>query len=158
MAKVSCVGPNVTSCVVNSTVNNSMFITNSNWAVIGWNTSSTSASCFIIQPYGGSANIHHVAIINSIANGCLGGGFGSSPYSATAGVDQFAVIGSIAYNSTQGTSQCFSGISVYDPRNNDTSSGSHIFVAGNFSWANIDAVAQSGDAKVDPKVKDLEYS
>lgn len=138
-ATLKCAGPYVTSCVINDTNSNGMVISQSNWAVSGWYASSTNGTCFAVRP-ASEVNIQYIAVINSIANGCAGGGIATSPYfgSGTHGVDQFAVVGVIVYNAAYGTAECFAGISVYDPKNANSASGTHVFIAGAFSWANID--------------------
>jgi len=80
--------------------------------------------------------VHHIIFANNVANGCAAGGFASWNYNSTAGVDYLTLIGNIAYNAAQATSQCYSGISIYQPVQSDSAAGTHIFVAGNFSWGN----------------------
>ena len=60
--------------------------------------------------------------------------------SGNASVDYLAVVGDIAYNAAQGSSNCFSGISIYQPQNHDTVAGTHIYVASRqfYSYGNID--------------------
>ena len=109
------------------------------WGVQGWEVNvwgGTNGFCFGAAPsYSNWNNIHHIIFANNIANGCQGGGF-SSYNLGTAGVDYFTVVGNIAYNSIQGSDQCYTGISVFEPVQSDWSSGTHIYVAGNITWGN----------------------
>lgn len=116
-----------------------MIIDRSYWGVKGWENSSSASvtfgSCFTATP-SGSSSIHHIIFANDIANGCAIAGFEAYSLSNTASVDYVAFIGDIAYNSAQGTNVCGSGFSVYQPIAADTAPGTHIYMAGNFSWAN----------------------
>jgi hypothetical protein len=107
------------------------------WGVQGWEVDGTTASgpCFFAYP-NGSTTIHHIIFANDIASGCGLAGFLASN-AGTAGVDHFAVVGSIAYNSAGGPAWCGSGISIYQPVQSDSLPGTHIYVAGNFSYANL---------------------
>lgn len=116
------------------------------WGVSGFevtNTSSSSNACFEAEPTGGTT-IHHIIFANDVANGCGGGGLISYNENSTAGVDYFVVIGSIAYNAAQSAANCYSGISVYQPIASDAVAGTHIFIAGNYSWANVDGACSGG--------------
>ncbi len=130
------------ACKIRTTTNQGMWIDKSYWGVQGWEVTTTATdaygTCFVAQPnYASPTNIHHIIFANDIANGCSQGGFALANR-ANAGVDYFAVIGSIAYDAAQGTSTCASGISIYQPVQSDTAPGTHIYVAGNFSYGNID--------------------
>jgi hypothetical protein len=130
------------ACKIHTTTNQGMWIDKSYWGVQGWEvtTAATDAygTCFVAQPnYASPTNIHHIIFANDIANGCSQGGFALANR-GNAGVDYFAVIGSIAFDAAQGTSTCASGISIYQPVQSDTLPGTHIYVAGNFSYRNID--------------------
>jgi hypothetical protein len=65
------------------------------------------------------------------------------------GVDYFAVIGSIAYNAAQGSATCASGISIYQPVQSDSLPGTHIYIAGNFSYGNLDPSECDGRSPTD---------
>jgi hypothetical protein len=82
--------------------------------------------------------IHHIIFANDVANGCQIGGFSTANNGTTASVDYVAFVGNIAYNSLQGNSSCTSGFSIYQPIASDTLPGTHIFIAGNFSYENFD--------------------
>ena len=110
------------------------------WGVQGWEVSVNSGApgfCFGTAPSGQHpTEVHHVIFANNVANGCAAGGFSTWNYNSTASVDYVAIIGNIAYNAAQSTSECHSGITVFQPVAYDTAAGTHIYVAGNFSWAN----------------------
>ena len=116
-----------------------MAINNSYWGVQGWEitTSASSGGCFVVNP-SGSKTIHHIIFANDIANGCGQGGFLASPESATVGVDYFVVVGSIAYNAVQGSTYCESGIDGYEAVASDTLAGTHYYLAGDFSFDNLE--------------------
>ena len=48
--------------------------------------------------------------------------------------DYVALVGNIAYGAATGNELCYSGISIYQPLATDSAPGTHIFIAGNFSW------------------------
>ena len=104
----------------------------------GWEVTTSAGSngfCFGAAPTRGST-IHHVIFANNIANGCQAGGFVVYNAGSTAGVDYIAIIGNIAYNAIQGNKYCYTGISIFQPVQSDSAAGTHIYIAGNFTWAN----------------------
>jgi hypothetical protein len=137
-------------CRINST--GGIVIDQSYWGVQGWEVHATgtlAAACFAAAPnYATPAQIHHIVFANDIANGCQDGGFTSYSQN-TVSVDYLAVVGSIAFNAAQGSDHCYSGISVYQPAQSDSMPGTHIYVAGNFSWANFDPNPCQGGAPTD---------
>lgn len=137
-ALVDCVGPAVTSCSIADTTLAGMIVDQSNWAVRGWAVSSTSGPCFDATP-SAAANIRYIVFINVVAINCIGAGVNSNPWfgNSSFGVDQIAAVGVIAYNAAQGSSGCGSGVSIGAPRGYDSSPGTHIFLAGIFSIANL---------------------
>jgi hypothetical protein len=138
------------ACYINVTGAYAGFqISRSYWGVQGWEVTTTSSSkeCFTAKPLM-SVNIHHIVFANDIANGCANGGLVASSYGGY-GVDYFAVVGSIAYNSTQGHSFCFNGISTFEPVALDTLPGTHNYFGGNFSFDNLDANPCNGGAPTD---------
>jgi hypothetical protein len=146
MAVLKCAGPYVTSCYIDDTGGyNGIFVDQSNWAIIGWETTSTQAQCFGASP-SGSYNIQYIAFINDFANGCSNNGFGTYNYDGNRnlGVDEQAFVGVIAYKAAQGTVQCNSGVSVYEPATADHNSGTHVFVAGVIAISNIDGACNGG--------------
>jgi len=129
-----------------------LLIDRSYWGVQGWEvhaTGTTAASCFAAAPnYATPVQIHHIVFANDIANGCQGGGL-TSWSQGTAGVDYLAIVGNIAYNAAQGNEYCYSGISVYQPAQSDSLPGTHIYIAGNFSWGNFEPSICSGGQPTD---------
>ncbi len=95
-----------------------------------------------------SATLHHIAYINDVASGGDAAGFGSYSYTGPGGgVDQYALVGAIAYNaapSQAGGGICGSGISLIPVDGPDTSPGTHVFVAGAFSYDNINSPVGAG--------------
>ena len=154
-AVLLCGGPDVTSCTVDGGGQEAFRVDSSNWAVEGFEGTQQAAAseggfavgCFSATSET-SATLHHIAFINDIANGGDAAGFGSYSYTGPGGgVDQFALVGAIAYNaapSQGGGGICGSGISIIPVNGPDTSSGTHIFVSGAFSYKNINAPVGAG--------------
>ncbi len=130
-----------------------IYVDMSYWGVEGWEvsaTNSTASFCFGAAPnYLVPVNIHHIIFANNIANGCQQGGFTTFNSGTTASVDYVSIIGNIAYNAAQNGTSCFSGISIYQPIQSDSLPGTHIYVAGNFSYGNFDANPCAGGIPTD---------
>jgi hypothetical protein len=128
------------ACVISSGANNGVAVASSYWGVQGFEVdgSPSGGACFYALPY--ATTIHHIIFANDIANKCSVAGFGFANISSSAGVDYFAVVGSIAYNAAGGTANCNSGIDLLFPVNQDALPGTHIYVAGNFAWDNVDGL------------------
>jgi hypothetical protein len=129
-------------------------IDESYWGVQGFeatvSTSVTYGTCFVAGASGyHTGNVHHVIFANNVANGCSQGGFGTSNLNSTASADYVVIVGNIAYNTAQGSTECTSGISIYQPVASDTKAGTHIFIAGNFAYANVDASNCGGTTATD---------
>ncbi len=140
-------------CKIYASSNMGMWVDSSYWGVSGWevttNASNTYGTCFIAQPrWSNPIEIHHIIFANDIANGCSQGGFEIVNHGST-GVDYFTVIGSIAYNAAQGSNSCSSGISVYQPVQSDSAAGTHIYVAGNFTYGNLEPSQCGGGVPTD---------
>jgi hypothetical protein len=141
------------ACKINTTANQGMWVDKSYWGVDGWEVT-TSASdrdgtCFMAAPdWSSPVEIHHIIFANNIANGCSQSGFQAINHGSI-GVDYFTVVGNIAYNAAQGSDSCTSGISVYQPVQSDSAAGTHIYVAGNFSYANMDPSECAGTSPTD---------
>jgi hypothetical protein len=140
-------------CKIHTTANQGMWVDKSYWGVEGWevttSSSDTYGTCFTATPgYSSPQEIHHIIFANDVANGCSQGGF-TTVNRGNLGVDYFAVIGSIAYNAAQGSATCTSGISIYQPVQSDSASGTHIYVAGNFSYGNIEPDGCAGRSPTD---------
>lgn len=127
-------------------------INKSNWGVQGWevhtDVSAGNGPCFMATPYPGSTTVHHIIFANNIANGCSGSGFYGGSYGSV-GVDYFVLIGNIAYNATQGSTSCTSGLNIFEPSQLDSLPGTHIYVAGNFSYNNIEPNPCAGTQPTD---------
>jgi hypothetical protein len=127
-----------------SSMSSGMWIDRSYWGVQGWEITTQKGgmepACFLVAPnFNTPTEVHHVIFANNVANGCQGGGFQSvNHFGQLIGVDYLAVVGNIAYKTTQGSSECFTGISVYFPVASDSLAGTHVYLAGNFSWNNFD--------------------
>jgi hypothetical protein len=137
------------ACKISSSSTDGMHISANFWGVQGWEVTTTSGAgaCFVANPPNGST-IHHIIFANDVANGCQANGF-TSFNSGSASVDYFILVGNIAYNAAQAGSECYSGISIYQPQNSDTAAGTHIFVAGNFSFRNLDPSSCAGGQPTD---------
>ncbi len=130
-----------------------IYVDKSFWGVQGWEvtaSNSTSSFCFGAAPnYLTPVTIHHIIFANNIANGCRQGGFTTFNSGKTASEDYVSIIGNIAYNAAQNGAECFSGISIYQPIQSDSLPGTHIYVAGNFSYGNLDANPCAGGIPTD---------
>lgn len=130
-----------------------MWIDKSYWGVEGWEVATTSSAsdgtCFLVRPnLKTPEELHHIIFANDICNGASQGGI-EAINDGSLGVDYFAVIGNIIYNAAQGSATCNSGISIYQPVQSDSLPGTHIYVAGNFSYRNLDANPCNGGTPTD---------
>lgn len=141
------------TCKIASANLDGMWVDKSYWGVQGWEiTTNTNiyAACFHAGPGSSApATISHVIFANNVANGCMGGGYEVYDVSATASADYIAYVGNIAYNSAQGNGACFSGFNIYEPIATDTAAGTHMFVAGNYAYSNLDPNPCDGTAPTD---------
>ncbi len=117
-----------------------MRVSASFWGVQGWEVSNTAGgtlggNCFNAVPPTPTQSIHHIIFANDIANVCPLDGFAIGPY-GVASVDYWVAVGNIAYSAGVSNTYCGSGISAYEPAATDTLPGTHIYVAGNFSFSN----------------------
>ena len=138
------------TCKTTVSGNHGMQVSSSYWGVQGWEVTVTGGiyfGCFTAVPPGTSV-IHHIIFANDIANGCYGSGFQANNVN-TVGVDYSVVVGSIAYNAAQGDGECYSGISDAGPTNSDSLPGTHVYIAGNFAWDNVDPNPCGGGAPTD---------
>src|SRR5580704_2654003 len=138
------------ACKITVTNANGIAINNNYWGVQGWevHASGTTSACFQMRPPNTSTSIHHMIFANDVANGCGSTGFVAFNNGA-AGIDYIAIVGNIAYNAATNNAFCQSGISVYEPVAHDANSGTHIYVAGNFSYSNLDPNPCNGAAPTD---------
>lgn len=133
------------ACTINATTQYAMNIDKSNWAVEGFTATATASgfgSCFVAAPFLGGSSIAYDAFINDIASGCGLAGFQASNNTTTFSIstDQFGVVGSIAFNGSQSAQECGSGISDNTPVNVNAQAGTHVYIAGNFSYGNINGM------------------
>lgn len=139
------------SCkVTSSSANSGFFLDKSYWGISGWEITSTvdGAFCFEAFPLTMAQGTHHVIFANNVANGCFLAGFGAGQ-SGTVGVDYLVIIGNIAYNAAQDIGGCVSGIDIFEPVNFDTLPGTHIYIAGNFSYSNVNPNPCGGGVPTD---------
>jgi serralysin len=139
------------ACKISTTTGAGMWIDRNYWGVQGFEATSSASfgPCFLVAPrYSAPAQVHHVILANNIANGCTQGGFITNTFGGL-GADYVVFLGNIAYNAARGAAACTSGISVYEPSNSDTLPGTHIYVAGNFAWANVDPNPCNGTIPTD---------
>jgi hypothetical protein len=127
------------ACKISASGTSAMYLSKSYWGVQGWEVTASGvfAACFGAQPI--SASFHHIIFANNIAKGC-GNGFATSSQGSTLGIDYIAVIGNIAWNAAQSTQLCNSGVTIYEPIKSDSAAGTHIYIAGNYSFDNISPV------------------
>lgn len=148
MARLMC--STFDGCKINANNDYGIYVDKSYWSVQGWEVSTTAnAGCpgtpslcgftaFAAAPTSTSGpSIHHIAFINDIANGAGGGGF-SGFNQGTFSVDYIAFVGNIAYNAAQNSTNCYSGLTIFQPLKSDSVAGTHLYVGGNFAWHNID--------------------
>jgi hypothetical protein len=122
-------------CLMSIANNYDMFIYTSYWGVQGWvlSNSGTNTTYKCISVSGNGANFSHVIIANNIIRGCQADGIGFGGYNGY-GPDYVAILGNIIYNAGQSNANGYAGISSGSPIASDTSTGTHIYVAGNFVW------------------------
>lgn len=106
-----------------------MWITSSHWGVSGFVLTNVEDDYGCVQQTG---TIHDIVVVNTIFNGCHGGGMN------TGGQDYFVYISDIAYDAAQESSHCASGFQFDFPTNSDTAPGTHIYGSQLFSWHNFD--------------------
>ena len=136
------------SCKIGGLANlqNGMEITKSYWGVQGWEVDGNPSSgmCF----FTGWHNIRNIIYANNVAVGCGLSGIEAGNYEL-AGPDYIAFVGNIAYGNSGGTQSCGSGLNIYSPVAQDALSGTHIYVAGNFSWNNVNGPRCGGTPSTD---------
>jgi hypothetical protein len=139
--------------IISSNGNAGMWVDQSYWGVQGFEVTTTTgiyATCFNVSPnYNNPVNIHHIILANNVANTCQGGGFSGSNRNTTASEDYLAFVGNIAYNTAGGSGVCTSGFNIYQPIKSDSLSGTHMYIGGNFAWANVDGNPCNGTAPTD---------
>jgi hypothetical protein len=142
------------ACKITSNTGSGIWVDRSFWGVQGWEVTVTSGAkyggCFVASPnFQNPVEIHHIMFANNVANGCQANGFSSSNRGKSASVDYLAIVGNIAYNAAQSNVYCFSGISINVPIQSDWLAGTHIYVAGNFSYGNFEPNPCAGGMPTD---------
>ena len=138
------------ACKISSSGQSAMQVSASYWGVQGWedSTSSPGYACFNVQT-SASQSVHHIIFANDVANGCYGGGFQAYNSSSSGVLDYIVFIGDIAYNAAQGSDACHSGFTIGFINPSDTVAGTHLYVAGNYAWNNVDPATCAGTAATD---------
>jgi hypothetical protein len=146
--------------ITDSSGHSGLRVDQSYWGVQGWSIGPLSGTGVEGQGSGiafvpsGCQSIHHVIAANNIVHDAQTGGImtypnGWSGCNTPIGEDYIAVVGNIVTNAAQASGACFSGISIYQPVQADNASGTHIYVAGNFSFGNIDPNPCGGASPTD---------
>jgi hypothetical protein len=130
------------------------------WGVQGWSIGPLSGTGVegqgsgIIFVASNCASIHHLIAANNVVHDAQAGGIGTynngwSGCGRPISEDYIAIVGNIVYNSAQSSGECFSGISIYQPVQTDNLPGTHIYIAGNFSFGNMDPNPCAGTSPTD---------
>ncbi len=136
------------ACKISASGFDGMAITASYWGVQGWEVTSNEACFTMFPPVSGGPSLHHIIIANSIANGCSLNGIGSTNH-GSASEDYVAFVGNIVYNAAQGSLYCATGLTFYQPVAVDSLPGTHLYMAGNFSFDNVDPNPCAGRTPTD---------
>lgn len=143
------------ACKISAATTQGMWVDQSYWGVQGWEVtapvSNADGTCFRVEPSRNHpVTIHHIIFANNVANGCTQGGFESTPnIPSLTGVDYLAILGNIAYDTASGSQSCTSGISIWEPVQSDSKPGTHIYIAGNFSYGNLNPIKCAGTPPTD---------
>jgi hypothetical protein len=149
-AVLLCGGP-LGSCTITGN-NNAFVLTNSNWAIEGWQISGLGPGNTAFEPYSCTPGrvLHHFAFINNVTynmgqtygtNNCgISGAGKTSP-----GSDYVAVVGNIAQNAAQNPI-CLAAIDGVSAAQYDAIPGTHIYFYGNVAWGNVVTCNSDGEA------------
>ena len=151
VAWVNCV--TFAACIATAANGSPIWIQNNYWGVSGFVAtvpSGPNGSCIAVYSTWNSpsSGIHHIIVANNVLSGCFAGGVEVATNGGY-GVDYFAIVGNIIYNAAQTSTQCYSGIDVVSPQNSDSLPGTHIYIAGNFTWHNFDPATCGGGPSTD---------
>jgi hypothetical protein len=119
-----------------------------NWAVEGWvcNGNGTTRCYMANATASGTTIYHHIAFVNDVAyNSTQGFGMNEGALNHNApgnGIDYWAIIGDIAQNAAQ-DGICLGAIDAVAPTFFNTNTGTHIYLYGNISFANVNPKCQS---------------
>jgi PKD repeat protein len=136
------------ACTMSVTTSHGVAMNASYWGIQGFAITGNSSGGPCIQMYP-NALIHHLIVANNVLVGCGQGGVAASNNGTSFSEDYLAIIGNIVYGTSGGSASCTSGISVYEPKKYDSLPGTHIYIAGNFSFANQDGNPCNGGAPTD---------
>ena len=144
-----CAGPKLGACTVNGGTGAALRPDKSHWAVEGFVVSQNADAgegCASATSEADNDVTLYTAFINDMAVHCGLQGFGSFGWATNSGADMTAVVGTITYDASPSLTSgvCGSGISMIPANGSVTSSGTHIFVAGNFGYRNINAPSGAG--------------
>ena len=160
------------TCIVDTSQNGTtgaFWVDQSHWMIDGWEVRGSVANsrivaCFVATPNTSTpANIKDIIFANDIANGCQNGGFAAHNLggSTTISFDYVNFVGDIAYNAAQTNDACDSGIGIYQPIVADYTTGTHIYIAGSFSYGNLNPNPCAGTKPTDGEgiiIDTLDYS
>lgn len=123
------------------TISGGIYISASYWGLQGFRISASSGTCVNIAPNfnGSRVEVHHIVVANNIVGPCGFDGISSvSGYATnpTIGADYLAYLGNIAYDTGGNSSTCAAALSFWVPIPYDTQPGTHLYMAGNFTWGN----------------------
>ena len=140
------------ACTITTSGASDMQIASSYWGVQGWGLAVTGTgtySCVFIGGIG-TGILHHIVLANNVINGCPSDGIESASSNTATSFDYVAYIANVVYGAAGGnTFSCSSGMSFYQPIAYDSNPGTHIYVAGNFSFVNADPPICSGKTSTD---------
>jgi Immunoglobulin domain len=84
-------------------------------------------------------SIQYIIFADNVVTNCAAGIQAYGVIADNMGPDYIAIIGNIVYNAAQlQKNWCASGISINQPKAFDSLPGTHIYIAGNFSFGNFD--------------------
>lgn len=141
---------NLVCAVPYACISDGIWVNKSNWSVQGFTVSDVSSNTAVAMratPTGAGTTLSYVAFINNVCTGAsLACFYGGGSTDATKSVDEFALIGNVAFNGSQSSGQCGSGLSINTPLAVDSFAGTHIAVIGNYAYGNINGIcgANSG--------------
>jgi hypothetical protein len=146
--------------ITDSSGHSGIRVDQSYWGIQGWSIGPLSGTG--VEGQGGGivftpstcTSIHHLIAANNVVSDAQTVGIGTynngwAGCSTPISTDYVAIVGNIVYNSAQANGGCFSGISLYQPVQTDSSPGTHIYVAGNFSYGNLDPNPCGGASPTD---------
>ena len=132
------------------TTSGSIDVTQSNWAVEGFEDQNYAGKCFYLDATAsGTTRIGYVAFINDISNNCDDGyttGDAALNHDVPGnGGDEFAVVGSIVYKSNNDPI-CVAALDDPGPANYDSIAGTHVFWYNNYLWNNNYSCGTDGES------------